>query len=67
MAKKAARVTMMATSTGVRDLALDAQQALSVAQADAARIYRDLTDCSVRVCLEDDGWHVDYDLKSPHQ
>jgi len=38
---------------------------LAIAQADAATAYRDLTRYSIRVCLEDDGWHVDYELKDP--
>jgi hypothetical protein len=37
--------------------------ALEIVQADAARVYRDLSRYCVRVALEEDGWHVDYSLK----
>ena len=40
-------------------------QALAIAQADAMNVYRDLSPYSIRLALEDDGWHVDYDLKDP--
>jgi len=42
---------------------VQADRALSVAHADAAKVYRDLTPYRVSVVLEGDGWHVDYDLK----
>jgi hypothetical protein len=38
---------------------------LAIAQADAARVYRDLSPYRIQLVLEDDGWHVDYDLKNP--
>ena len=50
-------------SIGVVSLAGD--QALAVAQADAARVYRDLSPYRIQLSLEDDGWHVDYNLKDP--
>jgi hypothetical protein len=40
-------------------------KALSIAQADAARAYRDLSEFRIQLVLEDDGWHVDYELKDP--
>jgi hypothetical protein len=40
-------------------------QALAIAQTDAARAYRDLSLYRIQLELEDDGWHVDYDLKDP--
>lgn len=40
-----------------------ADQALTVAQLDAMQAYRDLSDYAVRLTLEADGWHVDYELK----
>jgi hypothetical protein len=40
-------------------------QALAIAQADAARVYRDLSPYRIQLVLEDDGWHVDYELKNP--
>ena len=44
---------------------LAGDQALAIAQADAARVYRDLSLYRIQLVLEDDGWHVDYDLKNP--
>ena len=38
-------------------------RALAIAQADAGRIYRDLSPFRIQLVLEDDGWHVDYELK----
>jgi hypothetical protein len=40
-------------------------QALAIAQADAARAYGDLSPFSIRLALEPDGWHIDYELKDP--
>jgi hypothetical protein len=48
---------------GVVSLAGD--QVLAIAQADAARVYRDLSVFQIHLVLEDDGWHVDYELKNP--
>ena len=45
---------------------LAADQILTFAQADAVRAYGDLSDYCVRLSLEDDGWHVDYELRDPH-
>jgi hypothetical protein len=45
---------------------LAGDQALAVAQADAARVYRDLSVYRIQLVLEDDGWHVDYELKNPN-
>jgi hypothetical protein len=50
------------TSSGV---VLSGGQALAVAQADAMRAYRDLSPYRIQLVLEDDGWHVDYELKNP--
>ena len=44
---------------------LAADQILTFAQSDAVRAYGDLSVYSVRLSLEDDGWHVDYDLRNP--
>ena len=38
-------------------------QALRVARIDAEIAYRDLSPFYVRVELDEDGWHVDYELK----
>lgn len=40
-------------------------QALTIAQADAISIYRDLSPYRIQLVLESDGWHVDYELKDP--
>jgi Peptidase propeptide and YPEB domain len=44
---------------------IPADQALAAAQADAVRVYRNLSPYRVSLVLEDDGWHVDYELKDP--
>ena len=44
---------------------LAGDQALAIAQADAARVYRDLSLYRIQLVLDDDGWHVDYELKNP--
>ena len=48
-----------------RVVGLAGDQALAIAQADAARVYRDLSLYRIQLVLEHDGWHVDYDLKNP--
>ena len=42
---------------------LAGDQALAIAQADAAKAYRDLSCYRICLSLEEDGWHVDYELK----
>jgi hypothetical protein len=44
---------------------VSADQALRIAQADAAKAYRDLSIYRIRLALEPDGWHIDYELKEP--
>jgi hypothetical protein len=44
---------------------VQADQALRVARMDAEKVYADLTPYCISVVLEDDGWHVDYELKNP--
>jgi len=44
---------------------LAGDQVLAIAQADAARAYGDLSPYPIQLALEDDGWHVDYQLKNP--
>ena len=51
----------MASASGAVVLAGD--QILAIAQADAARAYRDLSLYRIQLVLEEDGWHVDYELK----
>ncbi len=45
--------------------ALAGDQALAIAQADALRVYRDLSGYRIQLVLEEDGWHVDYEPKGP--
>ena len=54
--------TAQVQSAGLR---LAGDQALTIAQIDAIKAYRDLTPYSVHHALEEDGWHVDYELKDP--
>ena len=44
---------------------LGGDQVLAVAQADALKAYKDLSAYRIQLALEDDGWHVDYELKNP--
>ncbi len=43
---------------------ITSDQALKIARLDAERAYRDLTPYRVRLELDQDGWHVDYELKN---
>jgi hypothetical protein len=51
----------MVSASGAVVLAGD--QILAIAQSDAARAYRDLSLYRIQLVLEEDGWHVDYELK----
>ena len=51
---------MTKTASGLATLAGD--QALAIAQADALKAYRDLSEYRIQLVLEDDGWHIDYEL-----
>ena len=42
---------------------LSCDPALKIAREDAEKVYRDLSRYHIRLALEADGWHVDYDLK----
>jgi hypothetical protein len=41
-------------------------EALRIAEADAVAAYQDLSRYRVILALEEDGWHIDYELKNPH-
>jgi hypothetical protein len=41
-------------------------QAVRIAHADAQSAYRDLSPYRIRLALEADGLHVDYELKNPN-
>jgi len=51
--------TEKATSTTITS-----DEALKVARLDAEKAYHDLSPYRVFVELNDDGWHVDYELKN---
>jgi hypothetical protein len=44
---------------------ISGDEALRIACADAESVYRDLSGYRIVLALETDGWHVDYELKSP--
>ena len=46
---------------------LSSDEILKIARLDAERVYRDPTPYRIRMVLEPDGWHVDYELKDPHE
>lgn len=55
-----------ATQSRTRQVpAIAADQALAIAQADALKAYRELSSYRIRLGLEDDGWHIDYELRDP--
>lgn len=53
------------TTRNPQSPAIAADQVLTIAQADAVKVYRNLSSYRIRLVLEEDGWHVDYDLKDP--
>jgi hypothetical protein len=53
------------TATKPQWYAIRGAQALSIAQADAERVYGDLSPFQIEVRLEPDGWHVDYQPSRP--
>jgi hypothetical protein len=40
--------------------------ALRIARLDAEQRYHDLSGYRISITLEQDGWHIDYDLKNPN-
>jgi hypothetical protein len=58
-------MTSATTKHGSGPPIIGGDQALVIAQADALKAYRDLTGYRIQLVLEDDGWHVDYELKDP--
>ena len=58
----------MATATippGRQQPALPSDEILKIARLDAAQAYRDLTPYRISLVLEEDGWHIDHQLKDP--
>ena len=53
------------TPTMASGQALPSDQALRVARLDAESAYRDLSAYRILITLEEDGWHIDYQLKNP--
>jgi len=53
------------TATKPQGYSIRGAQALSIAQADAERVYGDLTPFQIEMKLEPDGWHVLYTLPDP--
>ena len=45
--------------------AVSPDQALATAHRDALKVYRDLSPFKMVIVLQDDGWHIDYDLSNP--
>jgi hypothetical protein len=45
---------------------VSSDQALAIARRDAETVYKELLDQRITICLESDGWHVDYELKDRH-
>ena len=41
-------------------------QILAIAQAEASKAYRDLSVYRIQLVLEENGWHVDYELRDPN-
>ena len=56
---------MSHTSTTVQGPLIAGDRALAMAQVDAQKAYGDLAPYRIALVLEDDGWHVDYELKNP--
>ena len=54
-------------STTTAPQAIPADRALAIAHADAVTVYRDLTPYRIQLVLEDDGWHIDFELKDPRR
>ena len=49
-------------NTLAKTAVLGGDRALGIAQADALGAYQDLSMYRIQLALEEDGWHVDYDL-----
>jgi transcriptional regulator with XRE-family HTH domain len=47
------------------DAIMSGDKALAIAEADAVLTYPNLSAYRIHLALEEDGWHVDYELKDP--
>jgi hypothetical protein len=54
---------MTTTPSETESHAISCDQALKVAQMDAEKAYRDLSPFRIEITLEQDGWHIDYEIK----
>lgn len=54
------------TRSHVQGPTISCDQALQVARCDAEKVYRDLSFFRIEVVLEEDGWHIDYELRDPN-
>ena len=52
-------------STTLTTPPVTSDQALRIAEADAATTYENLNRFRIEISLEDDGWHVKYRIKQP--
>ena len=55
----------LGTAASLTIPSITSDQALRIARLDAERVYRDLSPYRASIALEQDGWHVDYELKDP--
>lgn len=53
----------LGTAASLTSPPITSDQALRIARLDAERVYRDLSPYRASIALEQDGWHVDYELK----
>jgi hypothetical protein len=58
MAGTAAQTTSLASRVSSVD-------ALRIAEADARTAYGDLSIFTITVVVEEDGWHIDYEVRKP--
>ena len=58
-------MSISTTQPGRTRPGISGDEALRIAGADAERVYRDLSGYRIVLALEPDGWHIDYELKSP--
>lgn len=49
----------------VQSQAISADEVMHIAHTDAVTAYRDLSGYRIRLALESDGWHVDFEIKDP--
>lgn len=53
-------------SATIQQSRLSSDQILRVANEDAVRQYRDVSDLKISIRLLDDGWHVEYSPLNPN-